>query len=58
MLENFGQVFTNFYENNILNYLELLYKYPIKLVILIIDISLVIFLITKLLKIVNNSYCT
>ncbi len=55
MLENFGQVFTNFYENNILNYLELLYKYPIKLVILIIDISLVIFLITKLLKIVKDT---
>ena len=47
MLENFGKIFTNFYENNIMGYLEMLYQYPIKLVLLIIDISLVAFLIYK-----------
>ncbi len=51
MLENFGKVFTNFYENNILGYLEMLYQYPIKLVLLVVDITLVAFLIIKLLKI-------
>lgn len=55
MLENFGKVFTNFYENNILEYIEMLYQYPIKLVLLIIDITLVVFLISKFLKIVKDT---
>lgn len=55
MLENFGRVFTNFYENNILTYLQMLYQYPIKLVLLIIDITIVVFLITKFLKIVKDT---
>ena len=55
MLENFGKIFTNFYENNILGYLEMLYQYPIKLVLLVIDITLVVYLILKLLKIVKET---
>ena len=55
MLDNFGRVFTNFYENNILGYIEMLYQYPIKLVLLVIDITLVVFLIIKLLKLVKNT---
>lgn len=55
MVENFGNIFTNFYENNILGYLETLYKYPIKLVLLIIDLTLVTFLIYKLLKVAKQT---
>lgn len=55
MLENFGKIFTNFYENNIMGYLEMLYQYPIKLVLLIIDISLVAFLIYKFFIIVKDT---
>ena len=55
MLENFGKIFNNFYENNILGYIEQLYKYPIKLILFILDISIVIFLIYQLLKIVKGT---
>ena len=55
MLENFGKVFANFYENNIIGYLEMLYQYPIKLLLLIIDVSLVVFLVFKFLKIVKDT---
>ena len=55
MLENFGKIFTNFYENNIMEYLQMLYQYPIKLVLLIIDISLVAFLIYKFFIIVKDT---
>ena len=55
MIEKFQTVFHNFYENNIVEYLELLQEYPIKLVMLIIDITLVIFLAYKLLQIVKGT---
>ena len=55
MIENLGKIFTNFYENNILGYIETLYKYPIKLILLIIDLTLVAFLIYKLLKIAKQT---
>lgn len=55
MLENFGKVFANFYENNIIGYLEMLYQYPIKLLLLIIDVSLVVFLVFKFFKIVKDT---
>ena len=55
MLENFQTVFRNFYENNIADYIELLHQYPIKLVLLIIDLSIVIFLGYKLLQIVRDT---
>ena len=55
MFENFGKVFTNFYENNIAEYLQMLYDYPIKLVLLVIDISIVAFLAIKFFNIVKNT---
>lgn len=55
MIENFGKIFTNFYENNIADYLEMLYQYPIKLVLLIIDLTIVVFLITKFFNIVKDT---
>lgn len=55
MLENIGRTFNNFYENNILGYFQQLYEYPIKLVVLLIDITIVVFLIYKLLQIVKGT---
>ena len=55
MLENFGKIFANFYENNVLGYLETLYEYPIKLILLIIDLTIVVFLVVKFLKIVKDT---
>lgn len=55
MIENFQNVFRNFYENNIVDYLELLHQYPIKLVMLILDLGIVIFLAYKLLQILKGT---
>ena len=45
----------NFYRVNILNYLEILYKNPYKLVMLIIDIAIVVFLTVKVIKILKDT---
>lgn len=45
----------NFYQNNILNYIEVLKNNPFKLITLIIDLSLVIFLIVKFIQIVKET---
>ena len=55
MLENLQTMFSNFYENNIADYIQLLHQYPIKLVLLIVDLSIVIFLGYKLLQIVRDT---
>ena len=55
MLENLKIMFNNFYENNIAGYIELFQQYPIKLVILLIDITIVVFLAYKLLQIVRDT---
>ena len=55
MIENFQTMFNNFYKNNIADYLQLLHEYPIKLVLLILDLSIVIFLGYKLLQIVKGT---
>lgn len=55
MVENLKIMFNNFYENNIADYLELLQQYPVKLVILLIDITIVVFLAYKLLQIVRDT---
>jgi TIGR00159 family protein len=55
MIDNFFSTLTTFYEQNILAYLQQLYQYPIKLVSLIIDISIVVFLLVKFIKVMKNS---
>jgi len=51
-----GQNFLkNFYEQNILSYLEIYMQYPIKIVMLLIDLLIVGFLLYKFLKVVKNS---
>ena len=54
-MNNIGVILRNFYEQNILSYVRLWQEYPIKLVSLILDITIVIFLAYQLLKIVKDS---
>lgn len=51
MLESIINGINNFYQNNIGNYITDLYQYPIKLVLLIVDLSIVIFLIYQVIKV-------
>lgn len=55
MLENFGKIFSNFYEQDVQAYLISLYQYPIKLILLIIDLTIVIYLGYKLLQLVEHT---
>lgn len=52
---NIGEIMHTFYEQNILSYIQSLQEYPIKLVSLIIDISIVLLLAYELIKIVKGS---
>ena len=54
-MNNIVTMLNNFYEQNILTYLNLWKEYPIKLVSLILDIVIVIFLAYELLRIVKDS---
>lgn len=54
-MNNIGDMLNNFYNQNILSYIRLWQEYPIKLVSLILDIVIVIFLAYELLRIVKDS---
>ena len=54
-MNNIGAIFSNFFEHNILAYIRTLQEYPIKLISLILDIVIVIFLAYQLLRIVKDS---
>ena len=54
-MSNIGDILNNFYDQNILSYIRLWQEYPIKLVTLILDIAIVIFLAYELLRIVKDS---
>ncbi len=55
MIDNFVQILENFYERNILTYIQTLQMYPIKLISVILDLIIVVFLIYQLIKIVKDS---
>lgn len=55
MGDNIGRVFNNFYEHNILSYIETFQQYPIKLVSVILDLVIVIFLGYSLVKLAKYS---
>lgn len=55
MINNLGMSFQAFYDENIVAYLKTLQEYPIKLISLIVDIALVIFLLYRLFRIVKGS---
>ena len=50
MIENFMENINTYFQRNIVEYVQELYQYPIKLVPLIIDIAIVVFLIYKFIK--------
>lgn len=54
-MNNIGDIINNFYEQNILSYIKLWQEYPIKLVSVILDVAIVIFLAYELLRIVKDS---
>ena len=54
-MNNIGAIFNTFFEQNILAYIRTLQEYPIKLISLILDIVIVIFLAYQLLRIVKDS---
>lgn len=55
MINSFNITLSNFYEQNILAYINSLTQNPLKLIALIIDITIVSFLVIQLLKIVKYS---
>lgn len=55
MINSFNITLSNFYEQNILAYINSLVENPLKLIALIIDIAIVSFLVVQLLKIVKYS---
>ena len=55
MENNIGRIFNNFYEHNILNYIQTFEQYPIKLISVILDVVIVIFLAYHLVKIAKDS---
>ncbi len=50
MIENFMANINTYFQKNIVEYVQELYQYPIKLVPLIIDVAIVVFLIYKFIK--------
>lgn len=55
MFDNFLMNVNTYYQEHIVSYFDELYKYPIKLIPMILDISIVIFLIYKFLKFSRDS---
>ena len=54
-MNNIGNILSTFYDQKILSYIRLWQEYPIKLVTLILDIVIVLFLAYELLRIVKDS---
>lgn len=55
MIDSFNLNIQTLFEQNILDYIKMLQNNPIRLVTLIIDIAIVAFLITKVIKFAKNS---
>ncbi len=55
MMNNLNFNFKTFYEQIILDYVQNLYQNPLSFIMLILDVSIVIFLFAKIIKIVKDS---
>ena len=55
MEQNIGKMINTFYEQNILNHIHLLQEYPVKLISLVLDISIVVFLVYFIIKLTKSS---
>lgn len=55
MIENFNTTLRELYQVNIVDYIQSLYNQPFRLVLLIIDLTIVIFVISKLINFAKGS---
>ena len=55
MINNFFIKLDEIYKSNVMGYLDSLYQNPVKLIMLILDISIVLYLAYKLLKLAKNT---
>lgn len=55
MIENFNTTLRELYQVNIVEYMQSLYNQPFRLVLLIVDLAIVIFVITKLINFAKGS---
>lgn len=55
MIQNLGEIVNSFYTQNILIYIQEFQKYPVKLISVIVDLAIVIFLIYQLVRIAKDS---
>lgn len=55
MINNFFVKLEEIYQNRVIGYFDTLYQNPVKLIMLILDISIVLFLAYKLLKLAKNT---
>lgn len=55
MIKNFMTTINEFFQINIIGYINELYQYPIKLISLILDLTIVIFLVAKFIKSIKSS---
>lgn len=55
MIENFMTTINEFFQINIIGYINELYQYPIKLISLILDLTIVVFLGAKFIKSIKSS---
>ena len=55
MINNLFNGVNEVFQNDIIGYINSLQEYPIKLVLLIIDLSIVIWLLSKIIKIAKDT---
>ena len=55
MIENLFYGISNFLKEDVLGYINSLYEYPVKLILLIIDLAIVFWLIIKIIKIAKDT---
>ena len=55
MIDNFFENLNTYFQQNIVQYMHELYQYPIKIVALILDLAIVVYLIYKFFKMAKNS---
>lgn len=55
MLDGFNLPIQNFFKENVIDYIAMLQEQPIRLITLVIDIAIVVFLVVKVLKFAKDS---
>ena len=55
MNNDFTNIFSDFWQINVMNYIQELINNPIRIICLVIDLTIVIFLVYKFIKLIKNS---